>query len=153
MTFGLFRNTSILIKNCLGYFLVDFWIYLGYFLFQHLVTLIASSLARYDAASPLAPLPASSSSSSSCLYRNYVRVKDPFQTFFVSGRLCLKSGPLCAKDISSLISLLARWKKIANWRKQKIANLKMPKFDPTSEWEALEWRGIVGPYHCAQMLE
>ena len=123
MTFGLFRNTSILIKNCLGYFLVDFWIYLGYFLFQHLVTLIASSLARYDAASPLAPLPASSSSSSSCLYRNYVRVKDPFQTFFVSGRLCLKSGPLCAKDISSLISLLERWKKNRELTKAKNCKL------------------------------
>ena len=36
---GFFRKTSILSKNCWGYFLVNFWMYLVNFLFQHLVTL------------------------------------------------------------------------------------------------------------------
>ena len=32
--FGLFRKTLILSENCWGYFLVNFWMYLGYFYFN-----------------------------------------------------------------------------------------------------------------------
>ena len=38
--FGRFRKTSLLCKNCIGYFLGNFWKKLGYFLLQHLVTMI-----------------------------------------------------------------------------------------------------------------
>ena len=41
-TFGLFWKTSLLYKNCIGYFLGIFWKKMGYFLLQHLVTLDSS---------------------------------------------------------------------------------------------------------------
>ena len=38
--FGLVRKMALFNQNCCGYFLGHFWIKLGYFLLQHLVTLI-----------------------------------------------------------------------------------------------------------------
>ena len=40
--FGPFWKTSLLCKNCCGYFLGNHWKHLGYFLLQHLVTLFSS---------------------------------------------------------------------------------------------------------------
>ena len=40
---GFIEKTKLLGKNCCIYFLVNFWKHLGYFLFQHLVTLLSRS--------------------------------------------------------------------------------------------------------------
>ena len=43
-TFGLFLKTSLLCKNCIGYFFGNFWKKMGYFFLQHLVTLATTKV-------------------------------------------------------------------------------------------------------------